>query len=554
MDQEFNMHFKDMGLDERILEAITDLNWKEPTLIQEKAIPLALEGKDILARARTGSGKTAAFIIPIIQHILHQKSIERAVNVLVLAPSTELCKQIYGNIRELSSHCSKEVTCVDISPQVDLIAQRPMLLEKPCIVVGTPTRVLAHLKENNLCIRDTLQILVIDEADLLFSHGCEKDVCAILEHLPSIYQAFLMSATLNQEVKQMKKLLLHNPVVLKLKEPDLPDSSQLTQYHIKCEDEDKFVLIYALFKLHLIQGKSLIFVNTVDRCYRLKLFLEQFGINNCVLNSELPATSRCHAVTQFNAGTYEIVIASDEQIADNPGATAGKRKKDKDYSIARGIDFQFVSNVINFDFPKTIDAYIHRVGRTARGNAEGTALSFVNRREMAFLTEIDVYFSQRFGEDKATFKPYLFRMEELEGFKYRAHDAYRAVTKAAVREARLKEIKAELLNSRALKSYFEDNPRDHQVLRHDKSLHIVKLDSHLKNVPDYIIPSTLKSLYDSEREKRRQRKSKLEQNKPIKLRESKSRKKFRRDQKDPLKSFKFEGLTELDKKKKNNLH
>ncbi|GIY17189.1 probable ATP-dependent RNA helicase DDX56 [Caerostris darwini] len=549
--EEERISFQSFGLDDRLLAAIASLNWKEPTLIQEKAIPLALEGKDILARARTGSGKTGAFLIPIIQQILQMKrsSSVQETTALIIAPSKELCKQINKNIAELTRYCSRHVSYFDVSPQVDLSAQRPLLLEKPDIVIGTPMRILAHLQEQNLVVHESLRTLVVDEADLLFSYGCGNDVNKILTYLPTIYQAYLMSATLSDEVKNVKKLVLHNPVVLKLKEPDLPESDRLTQYHIKCEEEDKFVLIYSLLKLHLIQGKSLIFVSSVDRCYRLKLFLEQFGIKSCVLNSELPAACRCHAVNQFNMGIYDIIIASDERIADEPnvGPVRKKIKRDKEYGVSRGIDFQFVSNVINFDFPPTVEAYVHRVGRTARGNDEGTALSFVSTKEAHLLKQVEDYFTDDSGNSKAEFKPYLFKMEELEGFKYRARDAFRAVTRIAVREARLKEIKAELLTARNLKPYFEDNPRDLQILRHDKSLHTVKLHSHLQDVPDYIVPPTLKNaVKNSEPKKKRQR----NKSNTGGIKEGKASKRYRQKQKDPLKSFQFAGLTELESRKK----
>ena len=132
------------------------------------------------------------------------------------------------------------------------------------------------------------------------------------------------------------------------------------------EQEDKFVLIYGLFKLKLIQGKTIIFVNTVDKCYQMKLYLEQFGIPICVLNSELPTASRCHILAQFNKGIYDVIVASDEKFLIDSTDTK-KREKDTESGVARGIDFQYVSNVINFDFPSDTDSYIHRVGRTARG-------------------------------------------------------------------------------------------------------------------------------------------------------------------------------------------
>lgn len=503
---EDTLSFHEMGLDDRLLKAISQLGWSEPTPIQEKAIPLALDGKDILARARTGSGKTAAFCIPVIQKILTAKqtsSTEQCVKALVLTPTKELCHQAYKNLMDLTSSCSREVKVLDISPQVPLPTQKPMLMEKPDIIVSTPTRALAHIKAGNLDLRQSLELLIIDEADLLFSFGYEDDVRGILSNLPKIYQAFLMSATLSEDVRALKRMVLHNAVILKLEESQLPEASQLTQYHIKCEEQDKFTLVYALMKLHLLRGKSIIFVNEVNRCYKLKLFLEQFAIPACVLNSELPVNSRCHIVNQFNEGLYDIIIASDENLLMDPKTKPldpekkkdkKRKKKDKEYGVSRGIDFQNVSNVINFDFPCDVDTYIHRVGRTARGDNQGSALSFVSVKDMDLLGEVEKALSETGTEEDSVFKPYSFKMDEIDGFRYRAKDAMRMVTKTAIREARLKEIKQEMLASNKLKTYFEDNPRDLQVLRHDKSLHTVKVQKHLKNVPDYLVPQTLRHM------------------------------------------------------------
>uniref|UniRef100_A0A8C8DY79 RNA helicase n=1 Tax=Oryzias sinensis TaxID=183150 RepID=A0A8C8DY79_9TELE len=324
-----------MGLDDRLLKAVADLGWSQPTLIQEKAIPLALEGKDLLARARTGSGKTAAYAVPIIQHILTSKQSvrEQAVRVLVLVPTKELGQQVQTMMRQLTSFCSRDVRVADISSKADVSSQRPILMEKPDVVVGTPARVLAHINAHNLDLQASLEVLVVDEADLIFSFGFEADLKSLLCHLPKIYQSFLMSATFTEDVQALKELLLHNPVVLKLQGSQLPDSSQLQQYTIKCEEEDKFLLVYTLLKLQLVRGKTLLFVGAVDRSYRLKLFLEQFSIPACVLNSELPVQSRCHIITQFNQGFYDIIIATDEQSLSPPAGSSqakGKEKKNAD--------------------------------------------------------------------------------------------------------------------------------------------------------------------------------------------------------------------------------
>merc|ERR1740123_697785 len=404
--------FHEMGLDDRILKAIAKLGWVEPTLIQERAVPLIMEGKDLLARGRTGSGKTGAFCIPLVQRILDVKAQHssqtalQAIRGCVLCPSRELARQTFEVLQSLTSSCGGIIRILDLGTK-DVATMKPLLSDVPDIIVGTPGRLAEHLKAANLNL-DALTNLIIDEADLIFSFGYEADLRIILAKLPSIYQAILTSATITEDVTKLKKLVLNNPVILKLSEPQLPDSSQLSQYVIKLEEEDKLVLIYALFRLELIRGKSLIFVSSVDRCYKMKLFLEQFSIPCCVLNSELPVATRLHTVAQFNKGVYNVIVAADEKVLDegqqmkaehkvDKDKDNSKRVKDKESGVARGIDFQFVANVINFDFPSEPDSYIHRVGRTARGVQSGTALSLVSGGEVEKLEAVEEHLEQVCG-------------------------------------------------------------------------------------------------------------------------------------------------------------
>lgn len=172
-----------------MLQAIAKLGWIQPTMIQEKAIPLILESKDVLIRARTGSGKTASFSIPIIQKILNSKESakEQKITALVMAPSKELCQQSRKVIEDLIIKCSKIVRCVDLSAKNDPAAQKHLLAQKPDIVLSTPARILSHLKQKNINLKE-LETLVIDEADLMFSFGFEQDLKNVLEHLPPTYQ------------------------------------------------------------------------------------------------------------------------------------------------------------------------------------------------------------------------------------------------------------------------------------------------------------------------------------------------------------------------------
>ncbi|KRZ68549.1 ATP-dependent RNA helicase DBP9 [Trichinella papuae] len=431
--------FNSFNLDYRILKAVKLLGWKKPTLIQEKFIPLALQGKDIVSRARTGSGKTAAFSIPIIQKILEEKQSSgiQCIRAVVLAPSRELAKQLCDHINSLCQFLTPEIQCVDLVIAEHAVAQRFSLNSNPDIVVSTPSRLLAQLKQNNLSLRETLKYFVVDEADLVLSYGYESEITEIISYLPNNYQAFLTSATMNENVKLLKKLTLHNAVILKIEEAQLPAADQLTQYHI-----------------------------------------------------------RCHIVQQFNSGLYDTIIASDEISVESPedrkqSGTIIKLEK-KESTASRGIDFNQISNVVNFDFPKTVEEYIHRVGRTARAWNQGTALSFSTKREAKFVSRVKKALTKQYEGE--FLKPYRINMEELDGFRYRCLDALRAATTLAVKEARLKEIREEVLKSTKLKSYFVENPRDLQLIRHDRIFKRNRSLKHLKHVPEYIVPKSLRGV------------------------------------------------------------
>jgi ATP-dependent RNA helicase DDX56/DBP9 len=223
-----------------------------------------------LIRARTGSGKTASFAVPTIQKILNSKSSarEQKTTALIMAPSKELCLQIKKVIDDLTIKCSKIIKCVNLTSKADPAAQKHILSQKPDIVVSTPARILSHLNQKNITLKESLQTLIIDEADLMFSFGFENDLKSVLELLPVTYQSILASATLSEDVMDLKKIILHNPVTLKLEEPDIPPITQLSHYHLPAEENDKSAILFTLFKLHLIRGKSIIFVNSVNKGYK----------------------------------------------------------------------------------------------------------------------------------------------------------------------------------------------------------------------------------------------------------------------------------------------
>lgn len=398
---------------------------------------------NISARAKTGSGKTAAYVLPILQSILKRRSSGKSTQsatAIILVPTKELANQVTKSFTTFAAFCAKDLRIANLTPQISEPAQRALLATTPDIVISTPSRVSQHLNSSTLIVAD-LAHLVIDEADLVLSYGYSDDFQNIVTLLTQGVQTFLASATLTTEVDILKGLFCRDPVVLDLEEEEKEAPNHLNQYVVRCGEDEKFLLLFALFKLKLVKGKAIVFVADVDRCYRVKLFLEQFGIRSCVLNSELPVNCRIHVVEEYNKNVYDILIASDEHevVGTDDGEQQGKRKKRKsdktkktnaieedgdagdvaakeevedevetpgadvndhtastkpkkskkskskstsssnlrEFGISRGIDFHHVSLVLNFDLPTTPSSYTHRIGRTARASRTGLALSFV---------------------------------------------------------------------------------------------------------------------------------------------------------------------------------
>ncbi|CZS91385.1 probable ATP dependent RNA helicase [Rhynchosporium agropyri] len=532
--QKPDVSFAGLGLDSRLLQGITKQNFQNPTLVQSKAIPLALEGRDILARAKTGSGKTAAYLLPILHSILKRKQALTAqcTSALILVPTRELANQVLKVVESFSAFCTKEIRAVNLTQKVSDAVQRSLLADSPDIVIATPARASINLNTASFSL-ENLTHLVIDEADLVLSYGYDEDLQNVANIMPKGVQTILMSATLTSEVETLKGLFCRDPMVLKLEEAEV-EGEGVSQFVVKCAEDEKFLLCYVIFKLKLIKGKCIIFVGDIDRCYRLKLFLEQFGTRSCILNSELPVNSRIHVVEEFNKNVYDIIIASDEHevlgdedepkedVEAEPESIDGKAvekaakteveaqpskkkrktaKKDREYGISRGIDFKNVACVLNFDLPTSSKSYTHRIGRTARAGQTGMALSFVVPAEL-YKKHKPTSIESAKNDEKVMakivkhqtkkgkeVKPYNFDMKQVEAFRYRMGDALRAVTGIAVREARTRELRQELIKSEKLKRHFEENPEDLHHLRHDGELRPARVQSHMKHVPEYLLPA-----------------------------------------------------------------
>ncbi|KAL3939549.1 MAG: hypothetical protein SGARI_001335 [Bacillariaceae sp.] len=549
-NETFTSLTESVGLDNRLRKAVQRLGHVRPTLVQAKCLPLAIQsGRDMVVRAKTGSGKTLAYSLPLLQKILQSKtnSSKAGVRAVVLVPTRELCSQVYKTLKSLIYYCDEVISVAVLSAarvgkgekaQQELTRQKAMLRDRPDVIVATPAGLLMHLRNGDVKLKDTMETLVVDEADLVLSFGYTDDVREIMKCMPRICQGFLMSATLSPELNSLKKVVLHSPVVLKLEQEEAnKQDGKLTQFFLQLPKRDKNLVIYVFLKLGLLKGKGIFFVNSTDGGYRLKLFLEQFHIRSSVLNAELPFRSRLNIIEQFNVGNFDYLIATDESTdaTDTDDEEEGdsdsnsddekeeeqrkkksKKKKDDEYGVSRGLDFRNVSFVLNVDFPPSSRSYAHRVGRTARGGAKGVALSLVNNESdeqfetlqavqddqpkipvtravsetlQSSVDNVDDPSSNSGVQEQAQPSPLDFDLREVEGFRYRVEDVARTVTKTAVKETRAAELRAEIVNSDRLQSHFEDNPSDLQLLRHDRlATHVSKVQDHLKHIPKYLLP------------------------------------------------------------------
>ncbi|XP_009596050.1 DEAD-box ATP-dependent RNA helicase 16 isoform X1 [Nicotiana tomentosiformis] len=513
-EEEEEQSFEELGVDPRLIRALTKKSILKPTPIQRVAIPLILEGKDVVARAKTGSGKTFAYLLPLLQKLFTTQSpsnMNLAPTALILVPTRELCQQVCSEANSLIELCRVQLRLVQLTSSMSVSELRTTLAGPPEIVVSTPACIQTCLKNGIIqakAVQDSLSILILDEADLLLSYGYEDDLKALTSHVPRRCQCLLMSATSSSDVEKLKKLILHNPYILTL--PEVGDTKDdiipknVQQFYISCAARDKLVHILALLKLELVQKKVLIFTNSIDMSFRLKLFFEQFGIKSAVLNAELPQSSRLHILEEFNAGLFDYLIATDEsqsdgkeQVDDQNGSERKKSKKhrkhklDAEFGVVRGIDFKNVYTVINFEMPQTAAGYVHRIGRTGRAYNTGASVSLVSAEETEIFEEIKSLLGENDDKVSQFIAPFpLLSKNAVESLRYRAEDVARSVTKIAVRESRAQDLRNEILNSEKLKAHFQDNPKDFDLLKHDKMLSKKAPAPHLRDVPDYLVDPT----------------------------------------------------------------
>lgn len=359
------MQFKDLSLSDPLLRALSEEGYENPTPIQQAAIPAALKGEDLLATAQTGTGKTAAFSLPILQNLTPPKSKGRGpVRALVLAPTRELALQIDASFRTYGRHLRFRTAV--ILGGVSAVPQISALGKGADIVVATPGRLIDLYRQGHIRL-DRVETLVLDEADRMLDMGFAPDVRKIVSKLPRKRQTMLFSATLSAEIAALSSDMLRDPSMVAVT-PSASVSDNITQRVMFVEQMDKRRLLSEILAEESTH-RALVFTRTKHRANRVVRQLQGEGIKADAIHSNKSQSARQRALNAFHGGRIKALVATD--IA------------------ARGIDVEGISHVINYEMPNDPENYVHRIGRTARAGTVGMALSFCNADEVPLLGGIE---------------------------------------------------------------------------------------------------------------------------------------------------------------------
>lgn len=356
------MPFAKLPLHPDLLRAVKELGFQRPTPIQEQAIPPAAAGKDVMASAMTGSGKTAAFLLPILNRLI---SVPRGhTRALVLTPTRELAAQIHTHLEELAVHTG--ITGAAVFGGVGFGPQEHAFRSGVDVVVATPGRLLDHLRQPYVRLA-SLEVLVLDEADRMLDMGFLPDIRRILKQLPARRQTLFFSATMPREIVTLARDMLRDPVMINLERKAAP-AVGITQAVYPVAQELKSMLLVELLRQNII-ADAIVFTRTKHRANRLAQFIERNGISAGKIHGNRSQSQRTAALAGFKNREHRVLVATD--------------------IVARGIDVQDLGHVVNFDVPADPDAYVHRVGRTARAEATGDAFTLVAPEEEGDLKAIE---------------------------------------------------------------------------------------------------------------------------------------------------------------------
>ncbi|RRO05492.1 ATP-dependent RNA helicase SrmB [Pectobacterium aquaticum] len=365
-------NFSELDLDESLLDALRDMGYERPTVIQAEAIPPAMEGRDVLGSAPTGTGKTAAYLLPVLQHLIDfPRKKSGPPRILILTPTRELAMQVADQARAFAAHTHLDIAT--ITGGVAYMNHAEVFSENQDIVVATTGRLLQYIKEENFDCR-AVETLILDEADRMLDMGFAQDIEHIAGETRWRKQTMLFSATLEGDaIKDFAERLLNEPVEIE-SDPSRRERKKILQWYYRADDlKHKTALLCHQLKQPDVT-RSIVFVRKRERVHELVAWLREAGINSCYLEGEMVQAKRNEAIKRLSDGRVNVLVATD--IA------------------ARGIDINDVSHVFNFDLPRTSDTYLHRIGRTGRAGRKGCAISFVEAHDHLLLGKISRYLNE----------------------------------------------------------------------------------------------------------------------------------------------------------------
>lgn len=362
------MKFSELQLNDKVLEALDAMRFEECTPIQEKSIPIILEGRDLIAVAQTGTGKTAAYLLPVLNRLSEGGHPEDHINCIVMAPTRELAQQIDQQMEGFSYFMPvSSVAVYGGNDGVMFEQQKKGLTLGADVVIATPGRLIAHLSLGYVDL-SKVSYFILDEADRMLDMGFYDDIMQIVKYLPKERQTIMFSATMPAKIQQLANNILSNPAEIKLAVSKPAD--KIIQAAYVCYENQKLGIIKSLFSEE-IPERVIIFASSKLKVKEVTKALKQMKLNVGEMHSDLEQAQREEVMHKFKSGHINILVATD--------------------IVARGIDIDDIRLVINYDVPHDNEDYVHRIGRTARANNDGVALTFVNEKEQSSFKEIEKF-------------------------------------------------------------------------------------------------------------------------------------------------------------------
>jgi ATP-dependent RNA helicase RhlE len=361
--------FDTLALDPKLLRAVLDSGYTAMTPIQAKAIPIVLDGRDVMGAAQTGTGKTAAFTLPLLQKMLRHENASASparhpVRALVIAPTRELADQVANNVKTYAKHTQLRSTVV--FGGIDMKPQTLVLKGGVEVLIATPGRLLDHIEAKN-CVLNQVEYVVLDEADRMLDIGFLPDLQRILSYLPKQRQTLLFSATFSPEIKRLAQSYLQDPILVEVARPNAT-ASTVEQRFFSTTDEDKRRVVKQLLKQREL-SQAIVFVNSKLGAARLARTFERDGLRTAALHGDKSQDERLKSLAAFKAGEVDLLVATDV--------------------AARGLDITDLPAVFNFDVPFHAEDYVHRIGRTGRAGASGLAVTLVTRDDTRMVSDIE---------------------------------------------------------------------------------------------------------------------------------------------------------------------